>query len=239
MATPIEQSLNDLVENRGLTVDAGDLRGALKVVDRDALFDLVRNLVAAAEGEARSSSAGGSGISKMLDEYLRQNADLRQKESSARRKTQEAEFELKAAQARIRELESSPGAGAAAPAADAAALEPFLRFDPAEGTALFEQIEQEVSSLETTLNEIKDDEGAWAFVSRVGEMRADFNALREEFQKAVSAFEAAVGPFRAGSGAPSGVPALVEAVCETRGKISEARLTKKSLDFFQSMIQSE
>ncbi|MCU0724047.1 MAG: hypothetical protein MUC63_10625 [Planctomycetes bacterium] len=238
MPTSIEAALKDLFESRGLTLDAGALQGPVQVLDRDSLMDLLRTLVAGAEAEARASSAGGSEISKMLDDYMRQNADLRQKESNARRRAQEAEIQLKLAEAKIKDLEAGGGGGGGA-AADASALQPHLAFDPAEGNALFGEIEGMVSGLETTLNDLKDDEGAWAFVSRVAEMRADFSQLHEEYQKAATAFQAAAEPFRSGAAAAARVPELVEAACSARGKISEARLMKKSVEFFRSVIQSE
>jgi len=239
MALPIEDAVNELFETRGMTVEAGELRGALKVLDRDSLLDLVRNLVANAEGEAKLGSAGGSEISKMLDDYMRQNADLRQKEGSARRRAQEAEIQLKMAESKIKDLESSARERGTDASAGPAALEPFLAFDPGEGNALFDEIDAAIGGLETALNTLEDAEGSFAFVSRVAEMRTDFNTLREEFLKAVSVFQAAAAPFRSGAGEASRALELVETSCSVRSRISEGRFLKRSVDFFKSMIQSE
>jgi hypothetical protein len=239
MTLPIEDAVNELFESRGMTVDAGALHGSLQVLDRDALLDLVRNLVANAEGEAKLASTDGSGISKMLDDYMRQNADLRQKEGNARRRAQEAEIQLKMAEGKIKDLAASAREGGAGASPAPGALEPFLAFDPAEGNALFEEIDSAIVGLETALNTLEDAEGSFAFVSRVAEMRTDFNNLHEEFMRAVSAFQAVAAPFQSGAGEATRALQLVEASCSVRCRVSEGRLLKKSVDFFKSMIQSE
>ncbi|MHC5037217.1 MAG: hypothetical protein ACYTHM_07880 [Planctomycetota bacterium] len=239
MANSILENFEDFFQKQGLQVPAGELQGTVQVVNRDSLVEMFRNAITEAEDAAKRSAAEGSGVSKMLDDYMRQAADLRMKEQSVRRTLQETEFELKEARDRIQELESQGGGEAGAGSIPISRMESFLTVDVSEGESFFEETNESLTVLESALDQVGNSEGSLDIAARVAELRSDFNSLQDDYRKACSDFLNLASILQTGTGDAAQCMDLVEAVTSVRGSVAEVHLIKKSVDFLSAVLNVE
>jgi hypothetical protein len=213
--------LHQLLSEDHALLDAGQLSGTVRVISHAKLLEILTQR----EEETRSSvvrEALGSGdIPKMLDDYMRENVDLKMRARSAEQKVRDYE----------EKLESLEGAGGA-PAQDAD-VSSFLAFDTETVRTEVEGLEEKLAETEAALNEVGNMEESWVFIEKVADVRNDQGRIRETYET----HSARLASYAQGEGA-SPVDVVVSAK-ELEKILAETRTAVRFVTFIQGLLGIE
>lgn len=209
--------LSDLFQDAQTEVDAGELRGRVRLVSPSQLWEYVRRREESVRAEVRKEAIGPGDVPDLLDSYMSENADLKARNEAFALRVREYEEKLAA-------LEAGGGGGGGLP------LAPYLSFDADGVVAAVESLSENLGNLESALNDVENMEESWVFIEKIAAIRAEVNRLVEETEEAGSVFAA----LHEQPEPPAGD--LVANVRRLSCVQAEARAYDKVVDFVRSIL---